>query len=395
MPEVSQASAFEFLKRIVELTGVYYVDKDKYIRINNGSSDHDGELIYAEDGGKKRPIMLLHENMVRGEYAPLNPFSEVLGRSGSYEWLNTYLSLAPGFIIREILLKIVEICTSKEDTSKEYSDIANHIASEYTKLINAKTADELQNISVKSYARIVFMLKTRTAVLSILSTSGNAKAFRANTLKFIKSAIGTLLGVELAENDSEAELKREDDTVNQMFSKKSVNPMCGKFDATMRTLIAVLATLRPYVQDYLKRDIDTDYFMLELDNLEAYHKMFIWFARALDSNQVKPSTSSVKPWADTPTTDANGIPIPAQLRNQIPLQTIQQVNQQPVDANGIPIPAQLLNNPQPPMYGNYNQQVPLGMMRPGSGVFQQVPNVFQQQQQPVVNPFQSNGGINW
>lgn len=195
----------EFVRSIIQLGGVYKLDSSDYI-VDATS----GDVVVVDYGNKqKKPIMLWSEKARLGEHVLLNIFGETINTSNERKWFYTFVSMLPGFILKNIMTATVNLAIAdkkgNESTSKyEVMDIVSPFVPD----IDEKTKGELAAIDPAAVAVIVYHKPSKTAQLQTKLFDEDyrgsiGKKIRTKTWTLIENMFKTFMSVtDVAQSNS-------------------------------------------------------------------------------------------------------------------------------------------------------------------------------------------------
>ena len=278
---------YEFMKTLVELGGVYFVDNKHCLCHTEDRSPVGVEI--GEGSNKKRMIALFKE----GERPPqnsvyLNPFVELIGDHPELDKFNTIIGILPGCLVLRTMMDITELILSKKDDAK-YKTAA--IFSKFVGKVDEKFLGELQKIRPVDAGCIAYDGKKYIAQLqSMLVTDKWAEEhkgkLRKSSLKTIREMAETIYGTETPHKN--------------VYT--GTLPPCKRFDAVIHVLVETLSMIAPVVEPITKIELHVDELKKHVEQLPAYHKAMQWLATSTASPQKttpvldKVASKHVVPW---------------------------------------------------------------------------------------------------
>jgi hypothetical protein len=293
---INQDTVYSFLKLLVELGGVHYVDKDQII-----ISSSTGNPVAVSVGKRVLPIALFKDGMPIGEYVVLNPLKESFGKAPEREWFFTFQSVLVGSLVKRLLSKTVELAISKdENVSYEKLDLVTAFFDKF----DEKMLKEIDRIKVTQWANIFYDKATHTAQLQ--SDIFNAKLQAELGSKIRKQSWEVFRGMmELIFGTCEIE---------KNFTYVSSSVAIPKADAILHVQAKAIAKVNPFAKKMLDVDLHPQTFANHLENLEKYQKLVNWFATGTAmANVAPPPAKQETPWGTVPAESPNGVPLPGSV----------------------------------------------------------------------------------
>ena len=277
----SQNDVYEFLKLLVEIGGVHYVDANQTIfrtddrtpvgvRIGNGKDNRKQIALYKE--GCRPP-----ENAVY-----LNPFDELLGEHPDRDWFLNVLSIIPGCLALHSMKAMTEMITNK---SKDVDIKSAEVLAPFVDKVDKKFLDELQKIRPLDVGMIFYDKQKHIAQL--LCDFWEEEFEDKMKSKIRKSSLKTMREMAAAIYKTE--------TPHEMTYTSMGNPY-PRFDAVVHVLSTCLTRMSDVVEKVTDLKLRADELEAHIVNLEAYHKALQWLATSTTS---KPTAAS-KPAGDAP-----------------------------------------------------------------------------------------------
>lgn len=285
----SPDDVYEFLKLIVEIGGVHYVDNAHCIRRKSDDTPQGIKLNNGKDGLKL--IALYKENMeLDSSKVLLNPFTEVLGRFPEKDWFFGFAGVLPGALLKETMKAMANLAVSKEtDTGFEAADII----SKFIDRIDNKFVTELEKIRGVDIGLIFYSKEKHIAQLnSALWEDDFAEKMksklRKSSLMLIRDMISSLLGTERPED--------------LMYTATLIG--CPKFDAVIHVLVDVLNRIADPFEKVTGISIPVKEINAHMQHIEAYHRAMQWLttttaSQATEDNRKVIAVSEMKeaPWS--------------------------------------------------------------------------------------------------
>jgi hypothetical protein len=275
---VNQNNITEFFKLLVEFGGCYYVDNEMFIK-----STVDDTPVLVKINNNPMPMKVYHENMKVGKYTIFNPLVEVLGHSAERTWFIQSRSLIVGVMIKEMMKKVVNIVTDK-DEDFDYDKL--DAIQPFVKKIDKKLLSEIDKLEPVRILRIIYNKKKRIAQ----AQSDLWEEEYRNTLKIRKgswSIIPEMLEAFIGT-----------DEVHEIFNYKATIVGMQETDAFLHVLLQLAIAMDQYVKLLLDRDLRVPEFVNHMEHLEEYRKACAWAVAGTaqhDKEAAKP-VNATPPW---------------------------------------------------------------------------------------------------
>lgn len=283
----SSADVYEFLKLLVELGEVHYIDSNHCVfrtadrtpvgvKIGHGKDSNKMICLYKE-GCKPTPGSIY-----------LNPFDESLGKHPERDWFTNTLSILPGCLAVFTMKTIAETITSKEKDTKFKTA---QIISKFVDKVDEKFLNELQKIRPLDAGMIFYDNSKHVAQLLVDFWDDEfedkmSSKIRKSSLRTMKEMLSLIY-----DSDNPHEYMHKGELV-----------ACPKIDAMSHVLIEVLTKMAPVVEKLTKFDLHTKELNGHLQHLAAYHKAMQWLATSSTTSAM--STSEI----DSKIGDHSGVP---------------------------------------------------------------------------------------
>ena len=266
----SSDDVYSFLKTLVELGGVYFIDNQHCLSHTEDRTPV-GVTVGA-DPKKKRMIALFKE----GERPPensvyLNPFVELIGDHPELDKFNTIIGILPGCLTLKTMMDITELILSeKKDTEfKTASIIAPFVGK-----VDQKFLAELQKIRPVDAGCIAYDPKKYIAQLQCMLVTDewlekNKSKFRKSSIKTIREMVETIYGTP---------------TPHKTVYTGTLPP-CKRFDAVIHVLVEYLDNVQKVVEPITGIELHAAELKEHVNRLPAYHKAMQWLATTTSSPQ--------------------------------------------------------------------------------------------------------------
>ena len=276
--KISQSDATDFIKRLVELGGLYKVNTDNLIV---GKRDNQPIQIHTSKT-KSQPCMILHDKMQMGEHTVLNPFVETLTKSPERDWFFQSKSILLGTVVKRLMVAVIETAISGKET--EYEKIP--LISPFLKQIDEKMLEEVNTLPAADMLFIEFNKKARTAtLLTCMYDSDYVAKFgkiRKKTWEVVRGLLEAFL---------------ECDALSETYTHKSTIIGLQEADAVLHVLIKAYMSLDQYIKLMLNEDPDVAALVQHLENLEKYYKICAW---CVTSSSAQDEEVVTPPWPTAP-----------------------------------------------------------------------------------------------
>lgn len=280
---ISSDSASDFIKMLVELGGIHYVDQDHIIR---NSSDDSPVGVKTGIPAKSHPIAIFRQGMSVGDYVVLNPFTDVLGNSPERSWFISKMRVLPGSLIRHIVIRMIEVGIAKD---KDAGYKANKFVSKWIDNIDQKMLEEAERIPGVEWASIFYDRTKRIAQLQSnigyeeLKTQFKTK-IRKSTWPVFVDMLKTLLQLNTKKPES------------LIYESQLVS--IPKVDAILHLLVDILTRLDEPLKQFTEVEIDVKTLKEHIDQIEVYREATKWFASSTASPDADSQGSeAAAPWS--------------------------------------------------------------------------------------------------
>lgn len=273
MQQLTNQDVQAFIEQLVTIGGINHLNKDMVI------VDDKDEPQSIQDGDKVKAIQILHSGMIKDEDKfILNPFKMIEGNNPALTWFYSSRIMILATIVKEIILKLVELSVSKETES--YDTL--HLLENVSEFCDKQTIEELSKINSLDYFRIFYNKRTRTAEAQTIIFSDDLESqykLRKKTLTAVRTLMRNLF-----------KLKDDENTLSAY-----------KYHATILNIPEIDAKLHVYYQvlevlelpaKLINQDLRSEEFKKHLDNLEAYARMYAWFTAKTTQNKVVVNNNS-------------------------------------------------------------------------------------------------------
>lgn len=274
--------AHKFIKMLVELGGVHYVDGEQIIH----STATDAPVgVKVGIPPKRRPVAIFKEGMSVGDYVILNPFTDVCANSPERSWFVNKMCAFPGALIKRIIIGMIEIGTSK---TKDAGYKANKFVSKWIGDMDAKMLDEVKKIDSTDWA-VIFYDRTKM-IAQLQSNIGYDELKDQFKTKIRKSSWPIFV-------DMVKTLLKLDDKKAESLTYKRTIVSIPKVDAILHLLADVLERLDTPTKEFTDIEIPVKEISEHLKNLEVYCEAVKYFASATASPDADKADESSSPWS--------------------------------------------------------------------------------------------------
>lgn len=262
-------------KTLLEIGGVVTVDDDYYI-LTDGKPV--GVVVGKTSG---LPIRLLHEGMQHGEYRVLNPFMEASNASKERAWLFNIYAALPGRLIKQALVKMVEIATDESDDNIKYKNLP--LVLKYVKTIDKRMLKEFEEIRGMDILFIDYDQKQKKATTysNIIERSDKFEV-RKKTKEFIYEVMEDIFGGSMENLDK----------IEYVAKVKNAQQL----DAMLNVLGKILDYIASQLTMLLGIEFDMNEFHRCKDNIEAYAQVSHWCVSSAPPIDGKEDNVVDKPW---------------------------------------------------------------------------------------------------
>lgn len=279
--------AHAFIKELVELGGVRYVDKDLII---HNASDDTPVGVSTGTPPKRRPVAVFKQGMPVGNYVVLNPFTDIMGNSPERALFTNWMCAFPGAIIRHVISSMIKLGISKESTGYK----ANKYISKWVEKMDDKLVDEVNRINTRDWA-VIFYDKSKH--VAQLQTNVGTKDLMDNFRTKIRKNSWPIL-VDMLKTILQVPNNKKVESLSYTSKLTSI----PKVDAILNLLIEVLKRMETPIKEFTDIKIPTDDLAEHIKHLEAYREATKWFASATVSAEAEQSATdtAVPPWSQPP-----------------------------------------------------------------------------------------------
>lgn len=291
----STNDCYEFIKLLVEMGGVHYIDANHCI-FRSGDGTPVG--VDLENGKDSRRLISLYKEGCKPTPGSiyLNPFVELLGKHPEYDWFINTLEVIPGCIVLFTIKSMISLITSKKKDAKFKSA---QIIAKFVDKVDDKFEREVQKIRPLDAGFIFYDHQKKTAQLlcDLLDEDFIEKVHS----KEVKSSLSTLRKSTIT--TIQEMLKEVYGTATpweMMYTATLI--ACPRFDAEVHVLIDCLNRIHSVVENITEFKLHTKELNEHIEHLAAYHKAMQWLATS--------SASPVKSASETDAKIANPANIP-------------------------------------------------------------------------------------
>lgn len=279
---VISEDAHKFIKMLVELGGVHYVDGEQIIH----STSTDAPVgVKVGIPPKRRPVAIFKEGMSVGDYVILNPFTDVCANSPERAWFVNKMCAFPGALIKRIIIGMIEIGTSK---TKDAGYKANKFVSKWIGDMDQKMLEEVKRIDSIDWAVIFYDRGKMVAQLQSNIGYDDLKdqfktKIRKSSWPIFVDMVKTLL-------------KLDDKKAESLVYKRTIVSI-PKVDAILHLLADVLERLETPTKEFTDIEIPVKEIKEHLENLEVYCEAVKYFASATASPDADKADDKSSPWS--------------------------------------------------------------------------------------------------
>jgi len=264
----------DFLAKLVEFSGVFYVNEDHYICMVDSD-----DPVCLDINGKATPLMLFHNKMPSGEFCILNPLVEQVGISPERKWFNNLLASAISALPKATLLTAAKEVVKGSDNMKTLSLIGKH-----AKAIDAKFVKELESIKPTDYCKLFYHKGKRTAQLqSAVMDPAKQDSLGKSIRKRSWTALRGMMEILFDTKDIPGLYKHTADII-----------AIPETEAKVTVIIHALQALDKHFMNVLGLDVTAKELLAHLGGLADYQKKCQWFNPA--SVNTEASASVKLPW---------------------------------------------------------------------------------------------------
>jgi len=271
------ADVYEFLKLLIEIGGVHYVDSSHCIYRTSDRTPLGVNVGTGKNGNKQ--IALFVEGVKPPQNAVyLNPFVELIGRHPELDQFLTIISITPGCLVMHTMIKMAELILSKKDDANFKNA---EMLSKFADKIDDKFLHELQKIRPIDAGSIAYDSSKYTAQLQSMFwvedwiTKIRGK-IRKSSVTLVQDMAETIYGT---------------DQPHSLIHKGTLPP-CKKFDAIIHVFVETLSNIKHAVEPITGLDLHVDELKMHLERLPAYHKAMQWLATSTASSDKVASESA-------------------------------------------------------------------------------------------------------
>lgn len=291
---INNDTVYEFLKLLVELGGVNYIDKDQVI--HSSATDAPIGVVLSKDAQPKPVALFKNGSSVNNNVVFLNPLVENLAKHPEREWFFNHLCVFPGSMLKYTLSCIVEAATSKK---KDVDYAAMDVVTQFMDKIDTKMLTEIDRIKAAEWGYIFYDNKDHVAQLqSDIFNEELEKKLKGKVRKaswdvfrgFMASIFGT-------------------DRIEENFTYTATMIGLPKADAVFHVLISAVSKMSSTVKKATDIDLHPTLLKNHLQNLEPYHKLWAWFTTGTAQQSVdKAKPASNVPWKSSAVPGGSGVP---------------------------------------------------------------------------------------
>lgn len=312
----SNMDVYNFLKTLVEIGGVHYIDKDHCVfrsadntpvgvKIGSGK-DCNKQIALFKEGCKPPPNAIY-----------LNPFDELLGAHPERDWFMNTISVMPGCLLLHTMKTMVDLINHK---TKDTKFKTAQVLSKFVDRVDEKFAQELQKVNPLSPGVIFYDKQKHVAQLQCdfwnedLVEKYNkdhpdhpltswfdqmSKKMRKSSIQLIRDMTVEIYGTETPEE----------------ITYTATVLACPKFDAVTHVLVEAISRIAKILEKIKKIDLHVDELREHLNHIEAYHKALQWLATSSATSAKSVSETDAKvgavtsvPWKVQSPVTSSGLP---------------------------------------------------------------------------------------
>ncbi len=291
-------NVYEFIKRIVELGGVHYIDNEHCIRATGDDSLVGIKVNDGANGCKKIALWKPNAPTPSNDTVLLNPFVESLGNYPEKTWFYLMMNVMPGGLLHQAIRGITELCLSK-DKDIDHTKIA--AVAKFVDRVDEKFLTEITTRKVRAVdlACIFYSREKHTAQLqsSLWDEEFAAKVtkskLRKSSLALLRDMVESLLGTNKPET----------------IMHRATLLGCPQMDATVHVLIDVVQRIAPVFELVTDICLHSQELTADLEQLAAYQKAMRWISSSTSSasSNSKPGTVEVVPWKTNSTSTIQAV----------------------------------------------------------------------------------------
>lgn len=277
---ITPENVYAFAKLLVELNGMYFVDKDLVIRQTDGDTP-----VGVKCGNSAKTISLFKEGMqINPNSVILNPFTETLAKSPERDWFFNYISILPGALIKYTITQIVEDATSKK---KDVNYEAMSVITEHLDNMDAKMLDEIDRIKTSQWGIIFYdkadhVAQLQSDIFNVELEKSLKGKVRKSSWEVFRKLMVMLLGVE---------------DIESKYTYTATILAVPKADAMLHVLVAAVAKMGSIVKKVLDTDLHPTLLKHHLENLETYQSLVHWFSTGTAQMEKKETKKEAAlPW---------------------------------------------------------------------------------------------------
>ncbi len=195
---VTMNKVTDFYKTLVQWGGAFKVEDKKILYVS------DNEPLTVKVGDDTKEMMVLHEEMERGNYAYFNPLVETMGHTAEKKWFMTSRNHIIGFLIHGCIAKMIEIGMEGDEAADSPGYDALELSEAYIGKTDAKMLKELDHIPITKLIRLVYSRPKRTAQLQTNLFDDDyieSLKWRKKTIRIIRSMFSDIMSSDELHKD--------------------------------------------------------------------------------------------------------------------------------------------------------------------------------------------------
>ena len=358
---ITEDNLVEFVKLLLEVSGVYRVLEDRTIL----KVDDNSLMSFRTSSKSNAPVRIFKEGDPIEGYAYLQPFKEISSNTQARNWFYSTICLNVSVTLKLLLLEVVELAVSKTSTDPEQLNTINLIFDK----VDKTTINEIKRLAPMEIVSIYYSRKEKVAKLQAKFIDEEVREKHSNIRKKTWDVIEILIAHFLGFDNYEV-------VDEDLISYKSETLNIPEIESKLNIVVSTLERLSTYATIFMDKQISVEALQRHCMLLPTYHKMQLY----LNADNTYP---------DKP-----------QQQQQIPINPLQQ--QYP----GLPNPLANLTKDTSPKSNKApslaavvteDTQLPLPQQLPlHNPIMQQqlpVPQQFMQQQYTYGQPVQQYGGV--
>lgn len=310
----------DFIKFLINLSGIYNVDADGYIV----SKHEEDKRIKLKIGNEEKNIIIFKKTIEDNDAIIVNPLNESIGlESEDKKWLYSILSLGLFYRIRVMLKFIVETALNEDEELKVESaqflskmGVSGDIDEKMMNEIEILTKDGIRFINV------FYRKKFKEGRFRCIVFEKEREEFniRKKTWKILDKIFCSMFGV-----DEKLSLDEKEVFIRENYSYKTNSITCPKLKALLMVYNKIYQAINEYLEiiNYQDDDfvVDLDELGYHINHLDNYYERVKWFVQVSapeeeeefnpikQENSFLPSTNTASSSDNFQPTTPDGIPL--------------------------------------------------------------------------------------